>query len=31
MVRAGHDFALARRIVATGPGEDVEWFDSANS
>jgi regulatory protein len=31
MVRAGHDFALARRIVATGPGDDAEWFDSANS
>ena len=31
MIRGGHDFALARKIVATAPGEDVDWFDSARS
>lgn len=27
MLRAGHDFALARRIVAAAPGEDLEPYD----
>ena len=29
MVRAGHDFALARRIVAMAPGDDVAILDEA--
>ncbi|HSI19237.1 MAG TPA: regulatory protein RecX [Sphingomonas sp.] len=29
MVRAGHDFALARRIVAMAPDEDVSVLDEA--
>ena len=29
MVRAGHDFALARRIVAMAPDEDVSVLDDA--
>lgn len=29
MVRAGHDFALARKIVAMAPGDDVDVLDPA--
>ena len=30
MIRGGHDFAIAKRIVQMRPGEDVDWLETAH-